>query len=80
MKKKQTASNPKVLFSIFSERQQHCTNQVVYFPIFSKKDIMVLSSQVASPKRKHCVKPSNSLQNFLVNTSWFRPSSTVMKN
>ena len=35
-----------------SQKRQHGLNQVVYFLIFAKKDIMVLSDQVASQRRK----------------------------
>ena len=38
--------------SQFSQKRQHVSNQVVYFLIFAKKDIMVLSDQVASKRRK----------------------------
>ena len=47
----QHASDPKVLFSVFSEKTKWfkpsslCLN-------FLKKDIMVLSNQVANPKKK----------------------------
>ena len=60
--------------SQFFLKTQHGV-QEVYFSIFPK-DIMVLSNQVASPKRKHSVKPRCLLLNFLLNPTCFKPSSS----
>ena len=59
----------------FFLKTQHGSSQEVYFSIFPK-DIMVLSNQVASPKRKHGVKPRCLLLNFLLNPTCFKPSSS----
>ena len=61
--------------SQFFLKTQHDSSQEVYFSIFPK-DIMVLSNQVASPKRKHGVKPRCLLLSCLLNPTCFKPSSS----